>query len=80
MESKFTFQYGATSTQIEKDYQAIFHTFTFQYGATSTNGFFAKAVVEKEFTFQYGATSTRSYLMLNFSIVYETILSTYKNL
>ena len=34
---QFTFQYGATSTDAERENLLDRYTFTFQYGATSTN-------------------------------------------
>ena len=58
LRDKFTFQYGATST--ESAFAGVKKTveFTFQYGATSTPYCFNCSIFIPIFTFQYGATST----------------------
>ena len=56
--SKFTFQYGATSTTVKLPVIVPPAKFTFQYGATSTKCKNTKEEFKKIFTFQYGATST----------------------
>ena len=57
--TQFTFQYGATSTNLVFIEYSSYIVFTFQYGATSTLTSATDIVNPTKFTFQYGATSTR---------------------
>ena len=68
--SIFTFQYGATATELCVLLNIKPTTFTFQYGATATYRLFTGLQNVIRFTFQYGATATNSNIFSN-SISYH---------
>ena len=68
--NKFTFQYGATSTENIAAEKIERKEFTFQYGATSTKVLLSVLNVPSTFTFQYGATSTSNIFNFFFILYY----------
>ena len=55
----FTFQYGATTMNLFKNWILLKSEFTFQYGATTIILNYIIFQQIHQFTFQYGATTIR---------------------